>query len=334
MKTTVTTIYVFALAMASAVSTLGQTTVADFENLTLPAESYWNGSSGGNGFQSGDAFFPTDYYTPWAFWQGGSAYSNATDSVTAGFGNLYGVRAGSGFGGSDNFAVVQNDAVVRLLEGAVSVLGFYVTNGTYAARSMELGDDFGKQFGSPLNAAGVEDGTNGEDWFLLAISGHKDGNPTVASVEFYLADFRSANDENDFIVTDWQWVDISILGEVDSINFALSSSDVGDFGMNTPAFFILDNLTTENVEPTAIIAANASTGLQVFPNPSSGKVSISGIYQGQFVRITDVTGRVVAERVVQTEAMLNLDLSYLMAGTYLIEVSDQYSKMVSKLVRQ
>ncbi|MEZ4953573.1 MAG: DUF4465 domain-containing protein [Saprospiraceae bacterium] len=40
-----------------------------------------------------------------------------------------------------------------------------------------------------------------------------------------------------------------LLGHVDSL-FTLSSSDAGVFGMNTPAYFCLDNLTLGIAENT------------------------------------------------------------------------------------
>ena len=41
---------------------------------------------------------------------------------------------------------------------------------------------------------------------------------------------------------EWAWVDMTDHGPVSSIDFALSSSDHGDFGMHTPAYFALDGL--------------------------------------------------------------------------------------------
>ena len=83
--------------------------IADFENLTLTSESYWDGSdlSGQNNngifnsaFNSGDYSFSNTYDTTYGaiygYWSKGWAYSNMTDSVTSGSGNLYSARAGVG----------------------------------------------------------------------------------------------------------------------------------------------------------------------------------------------------------------------------------------------
>ena len=45
------------------------------------------------------------------------------------------------------------------------------------------------------------------------------------------------------IVSTWQQVDLTRLGEVTKIAFSMSTTDVGPSGMNTPLYFCLDQLT-------------------------------------------------------------------------------------------
>ena len=47
------------------------------------------------------------------------------------------------------------------------------------------------------------------------------------------------------ILNTWKKVDLSELGYVTSIGFSVSSTDTGDWGMNTPAYFCIDKLTVE-----------------------------------------------------------------------------------------
>jgi hypothetical protein len=49
--------------------------------------------------------------------------------------------------------------------------------------------------------------------------------------------------EDDYILKEWEWLDLTSLGLVTSLNFALESSDVGEYGMNTPAYFCIDDFT-------------------------------------------------------------------------------------------
>jgi hypothetical protein len=63
----------------------------------------------------------------------------------------------------------------------------------------------------------------------------------MGSADFYLADLRGPTPPG--LVTGWEWLDLSGLGTVDSISFSFSGSDVGAFGLNTPAYFAMDDLT-------------------------------------------------------------------------------------------
>ena len=130
-----------------------------------------------------------------------------------------------------------------------------VTNSTYAANSMRDGDMFAKKF------------TNADqDFFKLTVLGFYSGT-LVDSAEFYLADFTHADSTEDYIVNDWQYM-VMQNTLCDSVQMKLTSSDVGQFGMNTPAYFCLDNI---GGVPTNIIENN-SIDISVFPNPTSNVV--------------------------------------------------------------
>jgi hypothetical protein len=124
-----------------------------------------------------------------------------------------------------------NSCRVWLNDGApCEIAGMYVTNSAYAYQSMLKGDGFAHPFGQG-------------DWFLLTAYGYdKDGRPTTQQ-EFYLADFRSSNAADHYMVKDWRWFNLLSLGAVSSIEFVLTSSDNSVYGMNTPAYFCMDKLT-------------------------------------------------------------------------------------------
>ncbi|MBN1842209.1 MAG: DUF4465 domain-containing protein, partial [Deltaproteobacteria bacterium] len=71
--------------------------------------------------------------------------------------------------------------------------------------------------------------------FKLTIRGRDGGGDETGTVDFLLANGTD-------IVNTWTWVDLSSLGPVKSLEFELTSSDVGDWGMNTPAYFCMDSL--------------------------------------------------------------------------------------------
>ena len=194
------------------------------------------------GFTSRGAGFNNSFsdfgggFTAWEGW----AYSNATDATTPGPGNQYSALAGGGAGGSANYGVaftntfVLDAPIVTLPVGTIP-LSLRATNTTYTGLSMRDGDAFAKKFG----------GSSGDDpdWFLLTITGLDAVNQPVGSVEFYLADYRFSDNAQDYILDDWTNASLASLAGAVKLSFALASSDVGTFGMNTPAYFALDSLS-------------------------------------------------------------------------------------------
>ncbi|HRZ97480.1 MAG TPA: DUF4465 domain-containing protein, partial [Paludibacter sp.] len=110
--------------------------------------------------------------------------------------------------------------------GAFTIKSIMVNNTTYAYWDMKNGNlPFSKKFVSG-------------DWFKVSIKGYKSKIET-AGVDVFMADFR---DGKTFLMNKWQKVDLNSLGKVDSVAFSLSSSDNGNFGMNTPAYICIDNI--------------------------------------------------------------------------------------------
>lgn len=242
-----------ALALALALGMTAHASVSNFDDLTLAPESYWNGSDGSMGFVSGDAWFNNNYNAAYGSWDG-FAYSNRTGTGTTGWSAQYTAysQSGTGANGSENYAVSYVNSwgtLPQLYLGAESgdysqvITGAYFTNTAYAYHSMMDGDPFAKQFGGPAG--------DDEDWFLLSIYGLNENYARTGEVvEFYLADYRFEDNGLDYIVDDWTWVELSSLGEVAGLEFELSSSDAGMYGMNTPAYFAMDHMVVP--EPATI----------------------------------------------------------------------------------
>ena len=227
------------LVFVLAINSVSRGEIANFDELILSAESYWNGSDGSGGFASGSAYFNNNYDSTYGSWDGFS-YSNITDSTSSGWTAQYNAITGKGQNGSANYGIgyvgwAEPPTVV--LDTAGIVGGLYVTNNNYAYYSMLDGDAFAKKFGGGSG--------DDEDWFLLTIMGKDVGGAATGTVDFYLADYRFSDNSGDYIVKTWEYVDLSSLGEVKSLEFSLSSSDVGDWGMNTPAYFALDTIIPE-----------------------------------------------------------------------------------------
>ena len=231
--------FIVSFVLVFAVSSVSIAAIATFEDLTLPGESCWNGADGSGGFRSGGATFKNNYNLQWDYWEG-FAYSNMTDTSRKGLDGQYNAIAGSGQGGSANYGVAfvgwQEPPMITLTT-TQTLEGLYVTNNNYAYYSMLEGSPYSKKFGGQAG--------NDEDWFKLTITGKDVTGEVTGAVDFYLADFRFADNSKDYVLDSWAFVDLSPLGEVTKIEFALDSSDTGMFGMNTPAYYCIDTIVPE-----------------------------------------------------------------------------------------
>jgi len=229
--------------------------VADFDDLTLGAGSYWNGApnEGSHVFTSGPAQFNNSFakFGSMSFWNGW-AYSSMADTVTADYTNQFSAITGAAQSGG-NYGVgymdFWNGVNPTVTLATPSVVDFaWFANTTYGYYAVRDGSDFSKKFGG--------DTGDDEDWFLLTITGKNAAGAATGPVNFYLADYRFADDSEDYIVKDWTKVDLTSLGTVKSLEFTLSSSDSDpDFGMNTPAYFAMDTLTVSPEPATLGLAA-------------------------------------------------------------------------------
>lgn len=226
------------LSFAALFNLSAQAQTATFEDIQLQGANSVkipNTGTVNSNFTSGSCTFSNSYAISFGgYWNSGWAYSKVNDTTTAGFTNLYGSYANKGFNNSNNYAVSQNETFIKINQNTLT--GLYVTNTTYAALSMKNGDAFAKKFG----------GTNGNDsdWFKLTINAYQNGNLKTEKVEFYLADFRFADNSQDYIIKDWTFVNLTSLGSLDSLKFTLTSSDTNQFGLKTPAFFCVDHIIT------------------------------------------------------------------------------------------
>lgn len=320
-------IYFSVFTIFTALSLNAQQTIG-FEGVILAPESFNNGSDFSGGFFENGVVFPNTYNPDWGgYMESGFAVSNMTDVTTAGFTNQYSSFAGSGAASSANYGVCYGNGSILFAGQGVDLLSIDVTNTTYAALSMRDGDAYGKVFGSANDANGNPDGTNGEDFYKMWIFAHAEDGSKIDSTDFYLADYRFSDNNQDYIVDEWTTVDLSFVGEtVYALSFQLESSDMGDWGMNTPSYFAVDSL----VIITSIgITETTLTDVSVYPNPMVNELIVKG--ENGLIELYDVTGKVILSENHSSYSVF--DIAHLASGSYTLKITNERGSFVQKLVK-
>ena len=192
------------------------------------ADTCWQGANapamGWNNWKSDEYTFQT-YSDGSGYYYSAFTVTNETANTSTGYLEPYRSASGGAYEG-ENFAVWNMNyyGADTVSFAAQVVPGFFVNNTAYAVTSMLNGDAFAKRFEK-------------DDWLKLTITGLKD-KAAGQSVDFYLA-------KDGKYVNQWTYVDLSELGEIDGVVFSMSSSDSGEWGMNTPAYFAMDNFGAE-----------------------------------------------------------------------------------------
>jgi len=222
--------------------------------------SYDNGWDLPGGFTSNTVFFSNIYDTTFHSWSGW-AYSNVNDPTTTGptpflddYKHQFAAITGTAPDGSGNYGISSGPGAAINLPQGTSPVSFLVTNTTYTYLAMTHGDGFARQF------------TTG-DFFKLKIFGFTglDGTGTkVGEVDFDLANYSSPDS---LPVNVWTLVDLTPLTGSLSLTFDYDSSDTGQFGINTPEYFAMDDLTLSTAsvpEPgTIVMLATGLVGLAI-----------------------------------------------------------------------
>ena len=297
-------------------------TFASFENVDLGIQGIYDGRDQKGEFISGNFRFYNDYNTDYVSWSG-FAVSSKTDVTTAGYVNQYSAIAGKGVAGTPAYSVAYPVPVSTVSFKDTIVSGVYVTNSTYAYLSMKNGDDFSKKFGGETG--------NDPDWLKLTVEGFDSSFKSTGKVEFRLADFTSDDNSKDYLVDTWEWLDLKPLGRISKLEFSLSSTDNGDWGMNTPGYFCLDNLNHEVLTSTIEIPQLQAS---VYPNPFDDRIVISGIKEKAHVTLSDISGRLIAEYSNISNNQTISGLNKLTSGVYFIKIEEGEKQLTTKLIKK
>ena len=221
--------------------------LATFDDLALASESHWTGDPEQTEdvqtttFYSGSYGFTNTYMKKWASW-GGYAYSNHTATTYSQLADQYNGVVGHGVADSKNYGVAYlfGDTKLEVTHAAKAVIpGMYISNTAWVKHVSEHGTGLGDEPNTPFK--------KGDYYKITAISNDDESK----KVDFYLADYRSENPADHYVIDTWQWLDLSALGEVSSIRFTAMGTRANQFGSTIPFYFILDNVGGKIIEEQA-----------------------------------------------------------------------------------
>lgn len=260
----------------------GDAVAATFDDWYLPEESVvipndddvlYSGSYGFHGF--GGSYGTT------TFWNG-FAFANKTANTFVSLDDQYNTSMGSGrnsagYGIAYTYGAYDID-VTNSVDGD-TIKGMYISNNAYAMNSILHGDGFSQPFSQG-------------SWLMVTATG-KAADGSTKTVDFYLADYRSENAADHYALDTWQWMDLSSLGKVKSINFSMSGSDTGQWGLNTPAYFAMDDFNGTRLETEATIEVpmgesviDLSEYFDVLTDGSSVKMAIEQVSGDEAITLT------------------------------------------------
>ncbi len=207
--------------------------------------------------------------------------------------NQWGCMAGGGIK-TDANGVVLKDAngkivVEKGLPYALGYWGYYMEatgthslqtvfngNKTYKAVGMYVNNSpwpyYGNIYGNGFSRKFNQEG----DYFKLIIHGlDKDLNDNGKTVEYKLAEYKNG------VLTqspNWEWVDLSTLGEVGGVYYTLSTTDADPiYGPNTAVYFCMDKLQVQRSSNVTITMNSTSPNITLTNKATSETVAVGSI---------------------------------------------------------
>lgn len=177
--------------------------------------------------------------------------------------------------------------------------GVYVNLTSYPYYCMEFGDAYARAF------------RNGDSFKLSIVGVAPDA--STKTVETELASFSNGRLS---IARGWHYVDLSSLGAVNEIYFNLSTTDVGQWGDNTPEYFALDKLSVKKSDSAV---QSASDCCNISFDRASSVISAPG---AGFVAVYNAAGSLVASSEEDSICIASLD-----AGVYVAKAGNSSIKI-------
>lgn len=222
------------------VRVLGEQKVATFDDLWLEADSHWCGDEDDENYMNGSFFsgsfeFNNLYMADWDAWAFFGYANHPSTSFSSYVTDQWNSAVGHGVEGEDQYGILycspyMGKSVMTLsnTELGETIPGMYVTNSAWVVDAI-------------LNGDGMEDKFAEGDRLTLTLTGVK-ADDTTSTLEIPLADYSAENENDRWYLDTWQWVDLSPLGDVKSVEWSMSSTKNNSMGMTTPSYVCLDNI--------------------------------------------------------------------------------------------
>lgn len=160
--------------------------------------------------------------------------------------SVSGDNEGAGHNNSDRFAVVYgyvdsyNQGYMQKpsfsFDEEYTLKELWFCNNAYTYGVMKFGNSFG--------SIGVAQSLESSNGYFKVILECYDGNGVrVATKEQYLAEYRNGYDKVEPVTTWTKW-EINVQN-VKTVKFNFQGSDTGDWGLNTPAYICIDDITIQ-----------------------------------------------------------------------------------------
>ena len=175
---------------------------------------------------------------------GGSWEGFTLSKVSQDTANVFGCAANGGIGGEGTPYVIgyYSDWVSKTQGYSSNIILFdqeYYPKYVYICQNSNTKEAITN--GGIFNARAFTE----KDTLALIISGLNSNQEEKGCTVYYLAVDGKMNDG-------WVKVPLNVLGKTSGLSFRMTTTDMGEWGANTPMYFALDGLTVNTEEPTAL----------------------------------------------------------------------------------
>lgn len=186
---------------------------------------------------------------------------------------------------------------------AYELVGGYFNLNSYTFYSILYGDGYARAF------------TEGDE-LTLTVHG-VDADANEKSLDITLASFSNGGLTAS---TGWKYVDLSSLGTVEEIYFTMSSTDSGQWGMNTPGYFCLDKLMVKESSNTSSVDTDSLVERNSIVYDKRSKTII--LPEAAFALVYDAMGNLL----ISSSDKKSFSVEDLAAGIYVVKAGNQRLK--------